>query len=356
MSGCAAAAQQGDFPGVAIVVIGGLQDEGKPAERRMADDPGKGRQADGSFADAGMAILVAGSGIEAVIQVDGPETGKADGLVKGGEDTVQIVHDIITAIPYMAGIQADTQVVGELYAIDDGRDFLEAAANLGSLAGHGFQQDGGGLVLLENGIQQAGDELDAPGGSLAHMASRVKVVEIPRRALQPPQVICHGFPGKYPQVFLGCAGIQGVGGMRHQRSDPLVLFKFQKGGQILFVNVLGPSAPGIPGEKGKHIRPQGQSPLGADGDAAVAGDALRALERQVVVRDDARPVPAAAEGQDLAGKHFYRPISDKAAAKYARQFPKLNLFTIDQAFGGWTQAGKTHFADGGQFDQIYTNK
>ena len=62
------------------------------------------------------------------------------------------------------------------------------------------------------------------------------------------------------------------------------------------------------------------------------------------------------EGQDLAGKHFYRPISDKAAAKYARQFPKLNLFTIDQAFGGWTQAGKTHFADGGQFDQIYTNK
>ena len=62
------------------------------------------------------------------------------------------------------------------------------------------------------------------------------------------------------------------------------------------------------------------------------------------------------EGQELAGKHFYRPISDKAAAKYARQFPKLNLFTIDQAFGGWTQAGKTHFADGGQFDQIYTNK
>ena len=62
------------------------------------------------------------------------------------------------------------------------------------------------------------------------------------------------------------------------------------------------------------------------------------------------------EGQDLAGKHFYRPISDKAAAKYARQFPKLNLFTIDQAFGGWAQAGKTHFADGAQFDQIYTNK
>ena len=62
------------------------------------------------------------------------------------------------------------------------------------------------------------------------------------------------------------------------------------------------------------------------------------------------------EGQDLAGKHFYRPTADKAAAKYAQQFPKLQLFGIDQAFGGWAQATKTHFADGGQFDQIYTNK
>ena len=62
------------------------------------------------------------------------------------------------------------------------------------------------------------------------------------------------------------------------------------------------------------------------------------------------------EGQELAGKHFYRPVSDKAAARYARQFPKLQLFTIDQAFGGWAQAGQTHFADGGHFDLIYTRK
>ncbi|MFT4194499.1 sulfate ABC transporter substrate-binding protein [Ottowia sp.] len=62
------------------------------------------------------------------------------------------------------------------------------------------------------------------------------------------------------------------------------------------------------------------------------------------------------EGQDIAGRNFYRPTSEKAAAKYARQFPKLNLFTIDQSFGGWTQAAKTHFADGALFDQIYTQK
>ncbi|KQP15899.1 sulfate ABC transporter substrate-binding protein [Pseudorhodoferax sp. Leaf265] len=63
------------------------------------------------------------------------------------------------------------------------------------------------------------------------------------------------------------------------------------------------------------------------------------------------------EGQDIAGKHFYRPaVSDKAKTKYAAQFPKLNLFTIDQAFGGWAKADKAHFADGGSFDQIYTAK
>ncbi len=62
------------------------------------------------------------------------------------------------------------------------------------------------------------------------------------------------------------------------------------------------------------------------------------------------------EGQDIAGKHFYRPISEKAAAKYAGQFAKVQLFTIDEAFGGWAKAQKDHFDDGGSFDQIYLKK
>ena len=62
------------------------------------------------------------------------------------------------------------------------------------------------------------------------------------------------------------------------------------------------------------------------------------------------------EAQDIIGKHFYRPRSEKAQAKYAKQLPKLKLFTIDEAFGGWDKAAKTHFVDGGIFDQIYTKK
>ena len=59
------------------------------------------------------------------------------------------------------------------------------------------------------------------------------------------------------------------------------------------------------------------------------------------------------EAQELAAKHYYRPRDQKVAAKYAKQFAKVNLITIDEVFGGWDKAQKTHFADGGTFDQIY---
>jgi sulfate transport system substrate-binding protein len=61
-------------------------------------------------------------------------------------------------------------------------------------------------------------------------------------------------------------------------------------------------------------------------------------------------------GQEIAGKHYYRPINEKIAAKYASQFPKLKLLTVDEIAGGWTKAQKTHFTDGGTFDQIYQPK
>jgi len=62
------------------------------------------------------------------------------------------------------------------------------------------------------------------------------------------------------------------------------------------------------------------------------------------------------EGQDIAGKNFYRPRDAKVAAKYASTFPKVNLFTIDEVFGGWAKAQKKFFVDGAVFDQIYQAK
>ncbi|HWI58338.1 MAG TPA: sulfate ABC transporter substrate-binding protein [Bacillota bacterium] len=62
------------------------------------------------------------------------------------------------------------------------------------------------------------------------------------------------------------------------------------------------------------------------------------------------------EGQEIAARHYYRPRLEAVAQKYAARFPKMNLFTIDEVFGGWQQAQKTHFNDGGIFDQIQQSR
>jgi sulfate/thiosulfate-binding protein len=62
------------------------------------------------------------------------------------------------------------------------------------------------------------------------------------------------------------------------------------------------------------------------------------------------------EGQEIAAKNYYRPRNETIAKKYENQFPQINLFTIDEEFGGWTKAQKEHFDDGGVFDQIYVKK
>lgn len=59
------------------------------------------------------------------------------------------------------------------------------------------------------------------------------------------------------------------------------------------------------------------------------------------------------EGQDVAARNYYRPRDKKVAVKYAKQFPKIKLFTVDKLFGGWKKAQPAFFGDGGVFDQIY---
>ncbi|MEK8034432.1 sulfate ABC transporter substrate-binding protein [Ideonella sp. DXS29W] len=62
------------------------------------------------------------------------------------------------------------------------------------------------------------------------------------------------------------------------------------------------------------------------------------------------------EGQKIAAENYYRPIDPKVAAQFDKLFPKVNLFTIDEVFGGWSKAQKAHFNDGGVFDAIYAKK
>jgi sulfate transport system substrate-binding protein len=58
------------------------------------------------------------------------------------------------------------------------------------------------------------------------------------------------------------------------------------------------------------------------------------------------------EGQEIAAKHHLRPRNAKVLASHAKDFPKVDTFTVDELFGGWKSAQKTHFDDGGTYDQI----
>lgn len=79
-----------------------------------------------------------------------------------------------------------------------------------------------------------------------------------------------------------------------------------------------------------------------------------------VVKHGTRPVAEAylqflysKEGQEIAAKHYYRPRSEEVLKAHTPAFPEIEMFTIDEVFGGWTKAQKQHFADQGVFDQIY---
>jgi sulfate transport system substrate-binding protein len=85
-----------------------------------------------------------------------------------------------------------------------------------------------------------------------------------------------------------------------------------------------------------------------------------AVVDKVVLRRGTREVATAylqylysKEGQEIIARNYYRPRDQEVAAKYAAQYPKLNLVTIAD-FGGWAKAQPEHFSDGGVFDQIYT--
>ncbi|MBN9581853.1 MAG: sulfate ABC transporter substrate-binding protein [Afipia sp.] len=87
-----------------------------------------------------------------------------------------------------------------------------------------------------------------------------------------------------------------------------------------------------------------------------------AVVDRVVERKGTRAVAEAylkywysAEGQEIAARNFYRPRDPEIAKKHEGSFAKVNLFTIDEVFGGWTRAQKEHFGEGGIFDQIYKN-
>lgn len=116
--------------------------------------------ANAAFADARMAIFMGTAFVEGIVNVQGTQPIQPDHAVEFLEHAIQIIRNVISRIPYMAGIEANTQMAIKLNAVDDGRQFFEGTAYLASLSCHGFQQKRGGLLGCQHGIQDLGNKLD----------------------------------------------------------------------------------------------------------------------------------------------------------------------------------------------------
>ena len=132
---------------------------------------------------------------------------------------------------------------------------FEAAADLGPLARHGFEQHRGGLLGSEHLVEHLGDHGDARLGALLDVASRMEVVVAMRREFHAAQVVGHGFARELPGVRLVRTAIQRIRGMRDQRAERFGLHPRLQLGGVFGIDRLRRTPARVAREKRKRVRP-----------------------------------------------------------------------------------------------------
>ena len=186
----------------------------------------------------------------------GKQAVEADHVVKLRQHVVEMVHDVVAAVPYMAGVKADTHMVRELHPVEDRPHLGEGLADFRAFAGHGFHQDRGVLRRPKHRVQERRAELDARLRPLSDMAARMEVVVIARRELHATEVVRHRLPGEGPQAVLFCAGIQRIGSVRDEAHDLVFLREREERVHVLRVDFLRLAAARVAGKKGERVRAQ----------------------------------------------------------------------------------------------------
>jgi len=158
----------------------------------MIDEGREGRKANAALPYFFMAVLLAGKRIFAVVQVDGPQTVKAHGPLKGIQHAVQIVYQIISAVVDVAGVQTHAQKLRVLHAVNNGPQFLKSAAHLAALARHRLKKYRGGLSGPQNRVQRLRNQSNAHVEPLLDMAAGMEVIETAGEVLQPRKIVRHG--------------------------------------------------------------------------------------------------------------------------------------------------------------------
>ena len=228
----------------------------------MIDDAGNGVKAQGALSDFFVPVLMAPQGVLVVVQMDGVKPGKADDFVKVAEHAIQIVHYVVAAVIYMAGVQAYSQPVLPFRSVYNGRQFLEGAAHFGAFPGHGFQQYILWQFFLVHGVvQHVGNQNRGFFNALLQMGAGVEIVHAAGQMGRFGQVFPHGSPRKVTHALLRGGAVHGVGAVTENGAE---MVHFHPPGQpfhVFFYEGLGLSAPGISGKELECIAAKGGGSL-----------------------------------------------------------------------------------------------
>ena len=224
----------------------------------MVDDVDEGLFSQAPLADGFMAVLEGGERRHAVVQVDGVQAFQAQHGVELFQHGVQAVDDVVPGGINVAGVQADAQLFFQVHALNDGGQFFKGLAELASLAGHGFQQNGGFLVRSKHAVQLVRHQFNAFFHSLSHVAAGMEVVKVARQMLHELQVFPQHLGRKAGDFGVSGAGVQRIRGVRQQRAEVVVFRQLQKTGNVRFVNGLGLASARVAGKELESVGADGK--------------------------------------------------------------------------------------------------
>ena len=194
------------------------------------------------------------AGIFAVIQMQCLQPVKADHAVKFRQHAVQIVSDVIACIRYMTGVETHAEKLSAAAGVKNRAQFFKPAADLASLAGHRFEQNGRVLLRADDCVQTCGDQVDSRFDALPDVAAGMEIVEIAGRQFHAQQVICKNLAGKLARPLILGAGVQRIRRMRHERAQPPVPLHLYERGGVRRVGAFCCAAARIAREELKSVR------------------------------------------------------------------------------------------------------
>lgn len=219
------------------------------AQLWVIDDAGQGRQADVALADAGVAVLGAADGVPAVVEMNGPQSLKADDPVEFGQHAVEVVDDIVAGVMHVTGVKTDTHFFPQGDPVQNQAQFLKVAAKFTALAGHGLQQHRRRLLRRQDGVELGGDQGDARLFALSDMTAWMEGIEIARQVFQAFQVVLHGVQCEMARLGVGRAGVERVGGMGQDAGKAVPGGQVEEGREVGLIELFGRAPAGIAREK-----------------------------------------------------------------------------------------------------------